>query len=35
MIDIDIMRYENKAIYDFTFSDFNITPVMLACNVGE
>ena len=35
LIDMDIMLFENKEIYDFTFSDFNISPVMLSCNVGE
>lgn len=34
MIDLDIMRREISEVYNFTFSDYKLTPIMLACAIG-
>ena len=35
LIDQDIFDPEVAKEFDFSFSDFKLTPVMLACAVGE
>lgn len=35
LIDMEIMKQDNENHYDFRFSKFNMTPVMLACSIGE
>mmetsp|Transcript_40410 Transcript_40410/g.52983 ORF Transcript_40410/g.52983 Transcript_40410/m.52983 type:complete len:157 (-) Transcript_40410:1312-1782(-) len=35
LIDMDIMRQEHADAFNFHFSDFSITPLMLACAIGN
>lgn len=35
LVDMDIMRQENKEHFDFKFSEFEISPLMLACAIGK
>jgi len=34
-MDMDVMRQEHADVYKFSFSQFNITPLMLACAIGN
>lgn len=35
LIDIDVMHMDNVSVYNFTFSEFEMTPLMLACAIGK
>ena len=35
LVDMDIMRQDNKETFNFKFSEFEISPLMLACAIGK
>ena len=35
LIDLDVLKQDNLSIFKFTFSHYHLTPLMLACAIGE
>ena len=35
LVDMDIMRQEHADSFNFRFSEFEISPLMLACAIGK